>query len=147
MKTVMLAAVAAAALSGCTTIQSARARLVTTPARCADETVQIYFDPQSAELTPEGRLVIDQAAIGARGCRVAAIDVVGLADAAGAPQANLELSRRRADAVARALAANGLPAATFQVGAGGQAGAMTADGKAALLRRRADVTLHLSDRS
>ncbi|RAK56227.1 OmpA family protein [Phenylobacterium soli] len=137
---------AAASLGGCATVQNARARLVRASARCVDQTVQIYFEPQSAALTREGRLVIDQAASQARGCRVTTVDVVGLADAAGAPDANLELSKRRAEAVAAALAANGLPAADFQVGAAGQAGAVTADGKAAPLRRRADVTLHLAAR-
>ena len=71
------------------------------------------------------------------------IEVLGLADAAGAPGVNLELSKRRAQSVAAALAANGLPTAEFQVAAGGQDGAVTADGKAPL-RRRADVTLHLA---
>lgn len=151
MKTMMLSAAVAAmtaatTLGGCATVQDARARLVRAPARCVDQTVQIYFEPQSAALTREGRLVIDQAAADARGCRVTAVDVVGLADAAGAPDANLELSRRRAEAVAQALAANGLPPAEFRVGAAGQAGAVTPDGRAAPLRRRADVTLHLSNR-
>lgn len=143
----LTAAAAVVTLGGCSTVQNARARLVRAPARCVDQTVQIYFEPQSAELTHEGRLVIDQAASQARGCRVTGVDVLGLADAAGAPDANLELSKRRADAVAQALAANGLPAADFQIGAAGQVGAITADGRAAPLRRRADVTLHLAARS
>jgi outer membrane protein OmpA-like peptidoglycan-associated protein len=145
MKTMVLAATVAAALvSGCATVQSARARLVRAPARCVDQAVQIYFDADSAELTREGRMVITQAASGAVGCRVASVEVTGLADAQGAPGANLELSRRRAAAVAQALAANGLPAAEFKVTAAGQAGAVTAEGRAAPLRRRADVILHLA---
>ncbi|WP_297691622.1 OmpA family protein [Phenylobacterium sp.] len=135
---------AAMLLGGCGSLQPARSRLVKEPPRCADETVSIYFEPQSAELTREGRLVIDQAATAARDCTVRAVEVTGLADAAGAPAANLELSRRRAAAVAQALAANGLPAANFNVAAAGQAGAVTSDGKAAPLRRRADVTLRLA---
>jgi outer membrane protein OmpA-like peptidoglycan-associated protein len=144
----MMAGLAAVLLlaGGCTTIQTARARLVKPQPHCVDQTVQIYFEPESAELTREARMVIDQAAAGAAPCRVAGIDVVGLADAQGAPDANMELSRKRADAVAAALAANGLPPAAFKVGAAGQAGAVTADGKAAPLRRRADVTLHLAPR-
>lgn len=146
MKIALLTAAVAVVLSGCASVQNARARLVRAPSRCVDQTAQIYFEAQSADLTREGRLVIDQAASAARGCRVTGVDVLGLADAAGAPGANLELSKRRADAVARALAANGLPAANFQLGAAGQAGAITPDGEARPLRRRADVTLHLAPR-
>jgi outer membrane protein OmpA-like peptidoglycan-associated protein len=132
---------------GCTTMQTARAKLVKTQPHCVDQTVQIYFEPQSAELTHEARMVIDQAAAGAAACRVTAVDVVGLSDAVGAPDANLELSRKRADAVAAALAANGLPPAAFKVQAEGQAGAVTDDGKAHPVRRRADVTLRLAPKS
>lgn len=141
---VTVALAATVALGGCQTAQTVRARLVRTPPRCVDETVQIYFAPDEAELTPEGRLVISQAASAARGCTVKGVEVLGLADAAGAPGANLELSKKRADAVARALAANGLPAADFKLQAAGQAGAVRADGAASPLRRRADVTLRLA---
>ena len=145
MKTVlMLAAAAAVGLSGCATVQSARARLVKAPPRCVDQTVEIYFAPDQAELTPEGRMVISQAAQGVRACKVTAVEVLGLADAAGAPAANLELSRKRAQSVAAALAANGLPAAEFKVAAAGQAGAVTATGQSAPLRRRVDVALRLA---
>ena len=44
---------------------------------------------------------------------------MGLADAAGEPDANLELPKRRAQSVTAALAAAGLPAAEFQRGRGG----------------------------
>jgi len=148
MKTMVLAAAAAAVLvSGCRTAPAGRARLVAAPAHCLDQTVQIYFDPNSAELTREGRMVIATAAQGAAACRVTSVEVLGLADAQGAPAAGLELSRRRAAAVAQALAAYGLPAAEFKVAAAGQAGAVTADGRAAPLRRRADVVLHLAPKS
>lgn len=132
------------ALGGCATVQNARARIVREPPRCADETVQVYFEPQSAEVTREGRMVIAQAASSARGCQVKAVEVTGLADAAGAPEASLELSKRRADAVAAVLAQAGLPAAQFQLAAAGQAGAVGPDGHVAPLRRRADITLRLA---
>jgi len=141
----VLAAGAAAILaSGCTTMPHSREQLVKAPARCADETVSVYFEPDSAELTREGKMVIHQAASMTSGCRVSSVEVVGLADAQGAPGANLELSKRRAAAVADALAANGLPAAEFKVGAAGQEGAVTASGSKAPLRRRADVILRLA---
>lgn len=147
MKTATGLAAALLLAGGCATIQTARARLVKAPPRCVDQTVQIYFEPDSADVTREGRLVISQAASATAGCRVTGVEVTGLSDAAGAPEANLQLSRRRADAVAQALAANGLPAAEFRVEAAGQADAVTAEGQARPLRRRAEVVLHLAPRS
>jgi outer membrane protein OmpA-like peptidoglycan-associated protein len=144
MKTLGVAALAATvAMGGCTTMQAARARIVRAPSNCVDQTVQVYFDPESAELTPESQAVINSAAANLRSCRVTAIDVLGLADSVGAPQANLALSQRRAQSVSHALAASGLPTAEFHIAAAGQAGSMTSDGQAAPLRRRVDVTLHV----
>jgi outer membrane protein OmpA-like peptidoglycan-associated protein len=131
-------------LGACTTIDRARERIVRVPYRCVDQTVQIYFDPGAAEVPDEGRAVIRQAAEEARGCSVGRVEVIGLADSAGGPEANLELSKRRAQSVTAALASAGLPAAEFRVAAGGETGAATADGKAAPLRRRADVVLRMS---
>jgi outer membrane protein OmpA-like peptidoglycan-associated protein len=132
----------AVGLAACTTTE--RTSLVQAPAHCVDQTVQVYFEPQSSELTKEGRAVIAAAATGARSCRVMGVEVVGLADAAGAPDASLELSHQRAASVADALKADGLPAAEFKVAAAGQAGAVTASGQARPMRRRADIVLHLA---
>jgi peptidoglycan-associated lipoprotein len=132
---------AALAMAGCSTVRNARDRIVKPQARCADLTVQIYFEPDSAEVTSEGRAVLRAAAAQAKPCGVQSVSVLGLADASGAPQASLELSKRRADAVVQALAATGLPAAEFDTAAAGQAGSVTAGGDTRPLRRRADVTL------
>jgi peptidoglycan-associated lipoprotein len=140
-----LAAAAAVALGGCANLQGGRARLVKAPPRCVDQSVQVYFAADQAELTPESRMVINQAASGLGACRVTRVEVMGLADAAGRPGANLELSKRRAQSVTSALEANGLPAADFVVSAAGQSGAATADGKTPL-RRRVDVILHMTPR-
>ena len=142
-RTVAVATMLALATSGCASMKSARDRIVRAPAHCADETVQIYFEPESAEVTKEGRAVLMAAAAQSRPCKVASVDVLGLADAAGAPAPNLELSRRRAQSVTAALTAAGLPAGEFRVGAAGQAGAVTAEGQSRPLRRRVDVVLHL----
>jgi outer membrane protein OmpA-like peptidoglycan-associated protein len=131
------------ALAGCSTVRSARDRIVKPQARCADLTVQIYFEPDSAEVSSEGRAVLKAAAARTKPCGIQAVSVLGLADASGAPQASLELSRRRADAVVQALAATGLPAAEFDTSAAGQAGSLTAAGDTRPLRRRADVTLRV----
>ncbi|MES2724304.1 MAG: OmpA family protein [Pseudomonadota bacterium] len=129
--------------AGCTTM-SARDRIVTREASCGDVTAEIYFEPDSAEVTKEGRAVLRAAADQAKGCQVDKVLVMGLADAAGAPAANLELSKQRASSVTQALAATGLPAAEFDLSAAGQAGSTTTGGDNRPLRRRADVTLKLS---
>lgn len=145
MKTLAVVALAATvALGGCSTLQSARDRIVRTPPTCVDQTVQIYFEPESADLTPEGLAVINSAAANLQGCKISAVEVLGLADAVGAPQANMELSKRRARSVSQALAASSLPDAEFRLSAAGQAGSVTPEGQAAPLRRRVDVTLHVS---
>jgi len=131
------------AIAACSTVNP-RDRIVAAPPRCEDITVQIYFEPDSAQITKEGRAVLAQAASQAKTCRVDRVGVLGLADAVGAPAANLELSKRRAASVTAALAATGLPAAEFDLTAAGQSGAVTVGGDAQPLRRRADVTVELS---
>lgn len=145
-KTAMMTAGLALAvgLSACASLQSARDRIVRAPRVCQDLTVPIYFEPNDAGITREGRRVIAASAAQARGCNVDAVRVLGLADAAGDPPSNLELSKKRAASVADAVQRAGLPAAEFEVAAAGQAGAVNRDGEQAPVRRRADVTLKLS---
>jgi outer membrane protein OmpA-like peptidoglycan-associated protein len=141
-ETASAAIILALGLGGCTSMNTSRAQIVKNPQHCVDQTVQIYFEAESAELTHEGRQVLAAAAAQSRPCKVAGVDVLGLADAVGAPDANLELSKRRAQSVTAALAAAGLPAAEFKVQAIGDVGATTPGGNRPL-RRRADVVLHL----
>ncbi|MGI9169218.1 MAG: OmpA family protein [Caulobacteraceae bacterium] len=124
----------------------ARGSVIRAPARCGDFTVAIYFESQSAAVTPQAAQLLAAAAQRARGCDVTGINVVGLADAVGAPSANLALSRARANAVTLALHRRGLTTVAFQVAAAGAAGAETREGRARLLRRRADVQFHLAPR-
>jgi peptidoglycan-associated lipoprotein len=144
-KIAMVAGLAlAVGVSGCTTMRNARDRIVRAPKVCQDVTVPVYFEPNEAEITRDGRRVISASAAQAKGCSVDSVRVLGLADAAGEPQANLELSKKRAASVADAIAKAGLPAAEFEVAAAGQAGAVNKDGQTAPVRRRADITLKLS---
>jgi len=145
MKTLIVAGlVAAVGLSACTTMRSARDRIVRAPATCQDVTIPIYFEPDAAQLTPEGRRVIASQAAQAKRCKVQGVRVLGLADAAGDPAANLELSKARAASVTDALMKAGLPPAEFDLTAVGQAGSLTSDGKIQPVRRRADITLKLA---
>ena len=54
-------AMLALGLSACTTTVKTRDQIVRAP-RCVDQTVQIYFEPDSAEVTKEGRAVLNLAA-------------------------------------------------------------------------------------
>jgi len=132
-------------IGACSTMQPKRERIVKAPPSCADQTVQIYFESRSSEVTKEGRAVLNAAARDSKACNVTAVDVLGLADAvSGTPDDNLELSKKRAEAVTQALTAAGLPVAEFKVAAAGEAGAINAKGNLRPLRRRADIVLHMS---
>lgn len=145
MKIVFVTGLAAlVGLSACATVRNARDRIVRAPAVCQDVRIPIYFEPDAAELTPEGRRVISMQAGEARRCKVERVLVMGLADAAGDPAANLELSKARAASVTDALIKAGLPPAEFDLSAAGQAGSLTQDGKIQPVRRRADITLKLA---
>jgi outer membrane protein OmpA-like peptidoglycan-associated protein len=133
------------ALAGCQTSRPHYAGpLIATPQSCADIDFPIYFEPGSARVTREAEGLIASARKRSSGCRVTGVDVVGLADAVGAPGANLALSERRADAVTRALGRNGFGTAPVRVAAAGAAEATLAGGEAKPLRRRADVNIRMS---
>lgn len=136
--------VVALGLAGC---ESAPPRPApATPVRpalaCADASFPIYFDKGSDQLTAAARMVVDANVQQVRGCRVTKIEVLGLADADGPRLRNLELSRRRAANVAKALAGDGLPTPVFDIEAIGEAGAKAPDGKPEPLRRRTEVVIH-----
>lgn len=111
---------------------------------CAGFTSSIYFDRDSAALTPEAQRVLSSARAQAHGCVVRSVRVVGLADAVGAPEANLALSKRRAEAVSSALAAHGFGEAVLDLAAVGDLGAKGPSGAAAPLRRRADIIFEIA---
>jgi outer membrane protein OmpA-like peptidoglycan-associated protein len=141
-------AVAIAALlatGGCHSLSGSTSKtsLIQAPASCADMTASIYFEAYSAAITHEAGQLINAVSQQAHDCRVSGITIIGLADAPGSPDANLELSKRRAEAVTR-VHHHGFSALDFQVAAVGEAGAQSPQGQARPLRRRADVTFHLA---
>ena len=150
MKRVGLTAIgivmAAGLVTGCTTTSpwpKSRSQIVEMAPTCQDFAVQIYFERDSAEVTNEARSVLKSAGALTKGCKIASIHVVGLADAVGAPDGNLELSKQRANAVTEALAKVGFRNIEFDVAAAGDLGAVTKNGEARPLRRRADVKFDL----
>ena len=135
------------AVAGCQSARkpvAARGPVILRPAACGDFTVSIYFESTSAAITPQARGLMTAAAARARGCSVTGVNVVGLADAPGSEEVNLALSKRRADAVTRALLRAGFTTVAFQVAAKGDVGAQTGAGQDRPLRRRADVQFHLA---
>ena len=108
---------------------------------CVDQALSIYFAANSAELTAQARAVIVDAGHQAGQCRVREVEVVGLADYRGPADANLVLSRQRAEATAHALEGVGLPAPRFTVTAQGEAGAVAAPGVAEPMHREVKVMI------
>jgi outer membrane protein OmpA-like peptidoglycan-associated protein len=95
----------------------------------------VFFEPDSDRLDPQALDVVTVAARAARVAEPAAIAVTGYADPAGAASANQELSQRRAEAVAAALRAAGVPAGGIRTAARGAAAAGTAE-----RARRVEIT-------
>ena len=134
----------ALALSGCASARKAvtRDQIVKAPA-CQDMTFPIYFQAGSASLTEPALQLLRDTSRQAKACAVREVMVVGLADADGPANRNLELSQKRAQTVASALAGEGLPAPSFDIDAAGEAGATTPAGAPEPLRRRAEVVVRL----
>jgi outer membrane protein OmpA-like peptidoglycan-associated protein len=118
--------------------------MVQAPSACADFTISIYFEPRSAVVTRDAAELIRAAAVRAQDCTVGGVDVLGLSEVEGDPDATLALSKARAIAVTRALSRRGFRIVQFQVGAVGDPGAMAGPGRSQPLHRRADVTFHLT---
>lgn len=141
------AAAAALALAGCAGMggssPAAGGGRAAVRSRCADESFPIYFARGSAELTDPARTVIASASNRIAGCRVTAVDVRGIAlpDEAGAA-ADTGLTQNRADNVARALAAAGLPAPAFDVQIAGSSRPPMRPNRREPLARRTEVVLH-----
>ena len=137
-------------LAGCASSEgpwrTLRKPVAAAPLTCADFQSSVYFEQDSAALVPEARMVLSGARDQARGCVVRSVRVVGLADAVGASDANLALSKRRAQTVTSALARAGFGKVEIDMAAVGDAGAVAPSGAAAPLRRRADILFALEPR-
>jgi outer membrane protein OmpA-like peptidoglycan-associated protein len=68
----------------------------------------VYFEFDRANLTPEGRQVVDAVAQAAKGQPNVTIHLVGKADLTGTDPYNMALSHRRADSVRATLRADGI---------------------------------------
>jgi outer membrane protein OmpA-like peptidoglycan-associated protein len=133
-------------LAGCASAPwpRSRAAIEAAPPVCADFQVSIYFERDADAVTREARSVLASAKTMAKGCVVEKARVVGLADAVGASDVNLALSKRRAQSVTQALTKAGFAQVEIDQMSVGDIGATNTAGAAAPLRRRADIFFDLS---
>jgi peptidoglycan-associated lipoprotein len=136
------------AVGGCALAPGVRDRseVVSEPEVCAPKRFDIYFSDSQASLTEAARHAIGLTATQLQGCDIRKVNVIGLADARGGPTANLDLSERRALAVAEALEAAGWPSPVFSLIVAGESGSVTADGASEPMRRRTEVLVDAGPR-
>ncbi len=128
------------ALAGCASIPSIRHH---GGDPCRETTVTLYFETGSDQVSQIGRQIIAATSNRLRRCQVQELRLLGLADPAGAPQANLELSERRAVNVRNAFERTGLAFEHFTIVAAGDRGAERPGGVVEPVRRRVDVTVEM----
>ena len=97
----------------------------------------VYFDEFSANLTPEARTVLADAARKARETNSRSVRIEARASATGSPVANQRLAETRSQVVADELRADGItPAMLRQVPIG-----QTGSGDPTVAERRVDIVL------
>lgn len=148
MKGLITGVAAAIAVAGCAMTPGVRDRseLVAEPSACAPTRFEVYFRDSEAGLTEAARHAIGLTATQLQGCDIRKVDVIGLADARGGSTANLDLSQRRALAVAEALEAAGWPSPAFTLVGAGDAGSVTVAGANEPMRRRTEVLVDAAPR-
>ena len=135
-------ALASAALAACATSSGPLAPAPFDPANCTTRELDIYFVGQSSELTREARRIMDGLGQSVQGCRIEAWRVVGATDAQGGAVSNDQISERRAQVIAEYLATRvGWPRSRMTVAAAGERGAVTEEGLAVPMRRRARIVV------
>ncbi len=144
----LIVVLSAITVAGCALTPGMRDRseLVAEPEVCAPTRFEVYFRDSEAGLTEAARHAIGLTATQLQGCDIRKVDVIGLADARGGPTANLDLSQRRALAVAEALEAAGWPSPAFTLIGAGDAGSTTAAGANEPMRRRTEVLVDAAPR-
>lgn len=100
-------------------------------------TYTVYFDYNSSRLDPAGSEILRFAADAYKAGTPGTVQVTGYADPAGSAGYNQRLSLRRANAVAGALAQDGVPQSALVVSGNGE----TSSGPTPGQDRRVDVTL------
>lgn len=128
-----------ASAAGCARAPTASGPAASASVVCANFSFPVYFEVGSVRLTSAAARVVLDSAARVKGCKLGVVDVIGLADADGGQVRNRLLAKGRADAVASALAAAGLPVPKFEIESLGESGATTPSGRDEPLRRRTEV--------
>ena len=124
-------------------IASTAALSPTDTVNCRDGSIDIYFNQWEYELNSFSREVLTKAQASLAGCRIEHVRIVGLADATGDEEANIEVSQKRTQTIAKALEAGGWSRAQFELVAVGERGAVV-NGVEAPMRRRANISVKAS---
>ena len=90
------------------------------PPPAAAKVFIVFFDWDKDVITPEGQQIIQQAADAYKSGAPVQLQVTGYTDRSGSPGYNQRLSERRANNVARALAALGVPKSQMAVSGRGE---------------------------
>lgn len=111
------------------------------PPPAAPKVFIVFFDWDKDRITPEGMQIIQQAAAAYKSGAPVQIQVTGYTDRSGSPGYNQRLSERRANNVAKALAALGVPPAQMAVSGHGENDnrVPTADGVREPQNRRVEI--------
>jgi len=86
----------------------------------------VFFDLNSAAISPKGAQTVTEAATIAKGMPNSRVTVSGYTDTDGPPAYNMALSLRRANAVKDALVSNGVSPASITVSGRGEEGLLVA---------------------
>ena len=103
----------------------------------------VFFDWDRSDLSVQARGTIREAAAAFKASGNARITTVGHADTSGAPDYNMALSLRRANAVKGALIQEGVPAGAIETAGRGESNLLvpTADGVREPQNRRVEIVL------
>lgn len=146
-----VALIAGLLLAGCAAMDkihsahgNAAATAAATPS-CGARDINVYFEGQTADITPDARAVIDLMAGGLDGCHIDHVKIVGFTDESGLVEANDELSRQRALAISSYLEEHyRWPHDSMEKRAAGERGAVNDQGQLAPMRRRARIVVESS---
>jgi len=108
-----------------------------------DRTYLVFFDPNKTDLKPRSKRIIQMVASDRHSLHGTTVDVSGYTDNTGTAGQNIELSARRAQAVAAQLVADGVPLSAITTHAYGEAHQLvpTLDGVAEPQNRRVEIVL------
>lgn len=110
---------------------------------CTTNNFLVFFDWDSAEITPEAATILDSAIAGVADCGNVSLTLGGYTDTSGSDNYNMGLAGRRNDAVRSYLTSRGVAATAINSSAFGETNLRvpTADGVRELQNRRVEISV------